>query len=84
MPQTQLPCPNCGQPVVADVTQLFDIAQDPELKRLFMSGQANMAACQSCGYQDLFIFRWSIMTRKRTSADIFPPELNTPSTSRNK
>lgn len=51
MPQTQLPCPQCGRPVVADVTQLFDIGADPSLKNEFLSGQANMAACQSCGYQ---------------------------------
>jgi hypothetical protein len=51
MPQTQFACPQCGQPIVAEVNQLIDVGQQPELKRQLLSGQANLAVCQSCGYQ---------------------------------
>jgi hypothetical protein len=51
MPQTQTNCPNCKQPIMADVTQLFDVAQDPGLKSQLLSGMANFVQCQMCGYQ---------------------------------
>jgi hypothetical protein len=51
MPQTKFACPQCGQPIVAEVNQLIDVGQQPELKRQLLSGQANLAVCQSCGYQ---------------------------------
>ncbi len=51
MPQTQINCPNCKQPIMADVTQLFDVAQDPGLKSQLLSGMANIVQCQMCGYQ---------------------------------
>ena len=51
MPQTQINCPNCKSPIVADVTQLFDAAQDPSLKSRLLSGMANFVQCQVCGYQ---------------------------------
>ncbi|HET58761.1 MAG TPA: hypothetical protein ENN32_00115, partial [Chloroflexi bacterium] len=51
MPQTQFACPQCGLPIVAEVNQLIDVGQQPELKRQLLSGQANLAVCQSCGYQ---------------------------------
>ncbi len=79
MPKTQLPCPNCGQPVVADVQQLFDVAQDPEAKKLFLSGQANVAACQSCGYQGpVHVPVVYHDPEKELLLTYFPPELNTP------
>ena len=78
MPQTQLPCPNCGQPVVADVQQLFDVAQDAEAKKLFLSGQANVAACQSCGYQGpVHVPVVYHDPEKELLLTFFPPELNT-------
>jgi hypothetical protein len=36
---------------MADVTQLFDVAQDPGLKSQLLSGMANFVQCQVCGYQ---------------------------------
>lgn len=51
MPQTQINCPNCRQPIMADVTQLFDVAQDPSLKSQLLSGMSNFVQCQVCGYQ---------------------------------
>ena len=51
MPRTQINCPNCRQPIMADVTQLFDVGQDPGLKSQLLSGMANFVQCQVCGYQ---------------------------------
>jgi hypothetical protein len=50
MPQTQTSCPRCRQPVIADITQLFDTNQDPTAKQKLLSGSFNMIQCQSCGY----------------------------------
>jgi hypothetical protein len=50
MPQTQTTCPRCRQPVVADITQLLDLNQDPTAKQKLLSGAVNMIQCQSCGY----------------------------------
>lgn len=51
MPKTRINCPQCRQPIVADVNQLFDAGVDPRNKQLLLSGQFNLAVCQSCGYQ---------------------------------
>ena len=53
MPKTRINCPNCRQPIVADIDQLFDVGQDPSMKQRFLSGMFNVAQCQSCGYQGL-------------------------------
>jgi predicted nucleic-acid-binding Zn-ribbon protein len=50
MPQTQTSCPRCRQPVIADITQLFDTNQDPTAKQKLLSGSFNVIQCQSCGY----------------------------------
>ena len=51
MPRTQVSCPNCRQPVIADVDQLFDVGTDPTAKQRILSGAFNVIACQSCGYR---------------------------------
>jgi len=51
MAKIQTNCPRCRQPLVADVEQLFDVSQDPDAKRRILSGQFNVARCQSCGYE---------------------------------
>ena len=51
MPRTQISCPNCKQPIMADVQQLYDVAEDPSLKSQLLSGMANFVQCQVCGYQ---------------------------------
>ncbi|MBN1148074.1 MAG: hypothetical protein JXA78_12520 [Anaerolineales bacterium] len=51
MPKTQVKCPNCRQPVVADVVQLFDVNQDPRAKQILLSGTYNLVSCPVCGYQ---------------------------------
>jgi hypothetical protein len=50
MPQTQTTCPRCRQPVIADITQLLDMNQDPTAKQKLLSGAYNLIQCQSCGY----------------------------------
>lgn len=47
--QTQINCPNCQTPFVAEVFQLVDVGQQPELKQLVLSGQLNLAICPRCG-----------------------------------
>ena len=51
MPQTQISCPNCQQPIMADVQQLYDVVEDPSLKSQLLSGMSNFVQCQVCGYQ---------------------------------
>ncbi len=51
MPRTQLNCPNCRQPIVAEIEQLFDAGQDPRAKQALISGVFNIAQCPHCGYQ---------------------------------
>lgn len=51
MPKTRISCPNCRQPVVAEIEQLFDVNADPSAKQRFLSGAFNVIQCQSCGYQ---------------------------------
>lgn len=51
MPKTQVNCPNCRQPLVADVEQVFDQNTDPAAKQRLLSGAFNLIQCQFCGYQ---------------------------------
>jgi len=48
--KTQISCPRCRQPVVAQIEQLFDVTSDPGSKQRLLGGISNYAACQSCGY----------------------------------
>jgi hypothetical protein len=51
MPRTRISCPNCRQPVTADIQQLFDVNENPAAKQQFLSGQHNLIQCPNCGYQ---------------------------------
>lgn len=51
MPQTQINCPNCRQPVLLEVEQLFDLNQDPASKQRLLSGQVNYLQCPHCNFQ---------------------------------
>ena len=48
--KTQIACPRCRQPVVAQIEQLFDVSADPGAKQRLLGGVSNYAACQNCGY----------------------------------
>lgn len=47
--QTQIQCPQCGTPFVADIHQVIDADQNPELKQRLIAGQINVAVCPRCG-----------------------------------
>ena len=51
MPKTQVNCPQCRVPIVADIHQLFDVGKNPEIKQIFLSGIFNIAECPHCGFQ---------------------------------
>ncbi len=51
MPQQRISCPQCRQPIVANVEQLFDVTANPQAKQILLSGGANVAHCQTCGYE---------------------------------
>lgn len=79
MPKTRINCPNCRQPITADVNQLFDAGQDPRAKQLILSGMINLVQCPHCGYQG------NLATPivyhdpdKELLMTYFPPELGLP------
>ena len=51
MPKTRVQCPNCQQPVVTEIIQLFDVSEDPSAKQQLLSGAVNLIQCTNCGYQ---------------------------------
>lgn len=51
MPKTQVSCPNCRQPVIAEIQQLFDVGADQRAKQMLLSGMYNIIQCSNCGYQ---------------------------------
>lgn len=51
MALTRLNCPNCRQPISAEITQLFDLNTEPDAKQSLLSGAFNLAQCPHCGYQ---------------------------------
>lgn len=53
MPKTQINCPQCRQPIVADIHQLFDIGEIPQMKQIFLAGAFNIAQCPHCGFQGM-------------------------------
>lgn len=51
MPKTSVTCPNCRQPLIADIDQVFDVGVDPTAKQKIISGAYNFIRCTRCGYQ---------------------------------
>jgi len=51
MSKTQVSCPNCRQPVIAEIQQLFDGGEDHRAKQMLLSGMYNIVQCSNCGYQ---------------------------------
>jgi hypothetical protein len=79
MAKTTISCPQCKQPLAADITRLFDVAEDPRAKQILLSGAYNLVQCQNCG------FRGQAPTPilyhdpdKELLLTFFPPELNVP------
>jgi hypothetical protein len=50
MPKQQIACPQCRQPIFADIELLFDVSSDPAAKQRLLGGTANVAHCPTCGY----------------------------------
>lgn len=48
--KTQIACPRCRQPIVAQIEQLFDVSADPGAKQRLLGGVSNYAVCRNCGY----------------------------------
>lgn len=79
MPQTQIPCPQCRQPIKANVEQLFDVSQDPGAKQRLLGGASNVANCPYCGFHGRLATPIVYHDAdKELLLTYFPPELNTP------
>ncbi len=79
MPKTRVSCPNCRQPIMADVNQLFDASKDPQAKQMILANAFNLVKCPNCGYQG------NLATPivyhdpdKELLLTYFPPELGMP------
>jgi hypothetical protein len=42
MPKIQTSCPNCRQPLVAEIQQVIDVKENPQLKELLLAGGLNV------------------------------------------
>ncbi|MCK4801673.1 MAG: hypothetical protein KAS84_06755 [Anaerolineales bacterium] len=51
MPKIQTTCPNCQQPIIAEIQQVIDVGENPQLKEVILTGALNFAQCQFCGFQ---------------------------------
>ena len=48
---TRVSCPQCRQPVAANILSIIDVGQQPALKTALLRGQINAIQCPSCGYR---------------------------------
>jgi hypothetical protein len=79
MPKTRISCPNCRQPLVAEIEQLFDIGADPSAKQRLLAGSFNVIACPSCGYQGALSTPIVYHDpQKELLLTFIPPEINLP------
>ncbi len=53
MPKTQVNCPSCRQPVVVEVQQVFDVAEDSLAKQKLLSNAVNFLRCPHCHYEGM-------------------------------
>jgi uncharacterized protein YutE (UPF0331/DUF86 family) len=79
MPKTRINCPNCRQPIMADIDQLFDADQDPTVKQKILAGSFNLASCPNCGFKGMIT---TPLVYHDPNKDLlltyFPPELGLP------
>ncbi|GMQ77886.1 MAG: hypothetical protein BMS9Abin02_0377 [Anaerolineae bacterium] len=45
---SQITCPNCQMPFMADIHQIIDVGQSPDMKQFLLSGYLNAAKCPAC------------------------------------
>ena len=79
MVKQTISCPQCQQPVVAEITRLFDLKQDPQAKQILLAGAYNLIQCPNCGYRGQaptpIVYHDS---EKELLLTFFPPELHVP------
>jgi hypothetical protein len=79
MAKTTVSCPQCKQPVAAEITRLFDLNENPQAKQILLSGAYNLIQCSNCGYQGQaptpIVYHDS---EHELLLTYFPPELNVP------
>jgi len=79
--RTQINCPQCKQPFLAEVQQLFDVGVEPQAKQLLLSGAFNRVSCPHCGYQGALATPIVYHDpAKELLLTYTPPELNLPMT----
>jgi len=79
MPKTQVNCPSCRQPVVVEVQQVFDVAEDSLAKQKLLSNSVNFLHCPFCGYQGMLALPIVYHDpNKELLLTFFPPDLKTP------
>ena len=79
MPQTQVSCPRCRQPVPANVEQLFDVTADPASKQRLLGGVSNFVRCPYCGHEGRLATPVVYHdNEKELLLTFFPPELGLP------
>lgn len=47
--QTQISCPRCQTPYMAELHQIIDVGLNPEMKEMLLNGYLNAAQCPNCG-----------------------------------
>lgn len=79
MAKRTVPCPQCQQPILADITRLFDVRENPQAKQILLSNAYNLVQCPNCGYQGQvpspIVYH---DPEKELLLTYFPPELNVP------
>ena len=71
-----LTCPNCRTTYQAQVFQLIDVGQAPELKQALLAGQINVAICPNCGAGGMLATPMVYHDpAKQFFFALFPPEL---------
>ena len=79
MAKTTISCPQCKQPLAAEINRLFDVAENPQAKQVLLSGAYNLVQCQNCGYRGQaptpIVYH---DPDKELLLTFFPPELNVP------
>lgn len=79
MAKTTISCPQCKQPVAAEITRLFDVRENPQAKQILLSGAYNLIQCPNCGYRGQaptpIVYH---DPENELLLTHFPPELNVP------
>lgn len=85
MPQTQIACPRCRQPIPAQVEQLFDVTADSGAKQRLIGRVSNYARCQHCGFEGPLATPIVYHdNEKELLLTYFPPELGLPANEQEK